>query len=100
VSGPGIPENTTATAIDSTAKTITISTNPTLSTAGANLVYGNVGGQAIIAVMRQGQNNASLNAAGVLTQSDIPLIPNPPLQEANLISSTYTVAQAISQIKV
>lgn len=100
VSGPGIPENTTATAINSTAKTITISANPTLSTAGANIVYGNIGGQSIIAVMRQGQNNTSLDAAGVLTQSDIPLIPNPPPTQANLISSTYTIAQAINQIKI
>lgn len=100
ISGPGIPENTTATAINATAKTITISANPTLSTAGANVVYGSVGGQSLIAVMRQGQNNAALNEAGVLTQSDVPLIPNPQPKEANLLSSTYTVQQAINQIKI
>ena len=100
VSGPGIPTNTTATAINTGAKTITISQNPTISTASANVVYGSVGGQAIIAVMRQGQNNATLNEAGVLTQSDIPLIPNPAPTEANLLSSTYTVAQALPQIKI
>ena len=100
VSGPGIPVNTTATAIDSGAKTITISQNPTISTAAANVVYGSVGGQAIIAVMRQGQNNATLNEAGVLTQSDIPLIPNPAPTEANLISSVYTVSQALPQVKI
>jgi hypothetical protein len=100
VSGPGIPANTTATAINSGAKTVTISANPTLSTASANVVYGNVGGQAIIAVMRQGQNNASLNEAGVLTQSDIPLIPNPAPQAATLIPSQYTVAEAVAQIKI
>lgn len=100
ISGPGIPENTTVTAINAGAKTITMSANPTLSTASANVVYGNVGGQAIIAVMRQGQNNTSLNTAGVLTQSDIPLIPNPTPKEANLIPSTYSVAQAIAQVKV
>jgi hypothetical protein len=59
-----------------------------------------VGGQSIIAVMRQGQNNATLNEAGILTQSDIPLIPNPAPTEANLISSVYTVAQALPQIKI
>jgi hypothetical protein len=100
VSGPGIPANTTATAINPTAKTITLSANPTLSTASANAVYGNVGGQAIIAVMRQGQNNASLNEAGVLTQSDIPLIPGTQPQKAALIPSQYTVAEAVAQIKI
>lgn len=100
VSGPGIPVGSTATAINSGAKTITISQNPTVSTASANVVYGSVGGQSIIAVMRQGQNNATLNEAGVLTQSDIPLIPNPAPTEANLLSSTYTVAQALPQIKI
>ena len=100
VSGPGIPTGTTATGINSGAKTITISLNPTLSTAAANIVYGSVGGQSIIAVMRQGQNNTSLNEAGVLTQSDIPLIPNPAPTEANLIPSTYTVQQAVAQIKI
>ena len=100
VSGPGIPVGSTATAINSGAKTITISQTPTISTASANVVYGSVGGQAIIAVMRQGQNNATLNEAGILTQSDIPLIPNPAPTEANLLSSTYTVAQALPQIKI
>ena len=100
VSGPGIPVGSTATAINSGAKTVTISQTPTISTASANVVYGSVGGQSIIAVMRQGQNNATLNEAGILTQSDIPLIPNPAPTEANLISSVYTVAQALPQIKI
>ena len=100
VSGPGIPVNTTATAINAVAKTITLSANPTLSTASANAVYGNIGGQAIIAVMRQGQNNASLNEAGVLTQQDIPLIPGTAPQPAALIPSKYTVAEALTQIKI
>lgn len=99
VSGPGIPANTTATAINAGAKTITLSNNPTLSTASATAVYGNVGGQAIIAVMRQGQNNASLNEAGVLTQQDIPLIPGSSTK-ATLIPSQYTVAEAVAQIKI
>jgi hypothetical protein len=100
VSGPGIPVGSTATAISSGSGTITISLTPTISTASANVVYGSVGGQSIIAVMRQGQNNATLNEAGILTQSDIPLIPNPAPTEANLISSVYTVAQALPQIKI
>ena len=100
VSGPGIPTGTTATAINAVAKTITISQNPTISTAPANVVYGSVGGQSIIAVMRQGQNNASLNEGGVLTQSDVPLIPNPAPTKAALIPSKYTVAEALTQIKI
>ena len=97
---PGIPTGTTATAINAVAKTVTISQNPTISTASANVVYGSVGGQSIIAVMRQGQNNASLNEAGVLTQSDVPLIPNPAPTKAALIPSKYTVAEALTQIKI
>lgn len=94
VSGPGIPAGSTATAINSGARTITISQTPTKTTSGATTVYGNVGGQAIIAVMRQGQNQTVLNASGILTQSDIPLIPNPSPTEANLLPSTYTEVQA------
>lgn len=57
------------------------------------------GGQAMIATMRQGRTQSAINAAGILSASDIPLIPNPPLQQANLLPSTYTVAQAVGQIK-
>lgn len=96
VSGPGIPEGTTATAINSGAKTITLSLAPTTSTGSGNCVYGSVGGQSMIAVMRQGQNNVLLNSAGILTQSDIPLIPSPAPTEANLLSSTYTVPQVLA----
>jgi hypothetical protein len=99
VSGPGIPAGTTATAINAGARTITISQSPTIATVGANVIYGSVGAQAMIAVMRQGKNNAALNEAGVLTQSDIPLIPNPQPKKANLIPSVYTVPQALKQVK-
>lgn len=98
VSGPGIPTGSTATAINAGAKTITISQNPTLTTTGANAVYGSVGGQAVIAVMRQGQNQVSLNAAGILTQGDIPLIPNPAPTEATLIPSSYTQQEAAALV--
>ena len=56
------------------------------------------GGQAIVATMRQGRTQSATNAAGVLTAADVPLIPNPPPQAANLLPSTYTVQQAISKI--
>jgi hypothetical protein len=59
----------------------------------------NQGGQAVVATMRQGQSNAALNQAGVLTASDIPLIPNPAPQAAQLSTATYTVQQAVANIK-
>ena len=59
----------------------------------------NQGGQAVVAVMRQGQSNAALNEAGILTASDIPLIPNPPPAVATLSTATYTVAQAVANVK-
>jgi hypothetical protein len=100
VSSSGIPASTTVTALNTSAQTITMSSAATISQTGANIVYGNIGGQAIIASMRQGQNQTILNAAGILSQADIPLIPNPPPTEATLIPSNYTVAQAVSQIKI
>ena len=59
----------------------------------------NQGGQAVVAVMRQGQSNAALNEAGILTASDIPLIPNPSPPVAQLSTATYTVQQAVANIK-
>ena len=59
----------------------------------------NQGGQAVVATMRQGQSNAALNEAGILTASDIPLIPNPSPAVATLSTATYTVAQAVANIK-
>jgi hypothetical protein len=101
ISGNGIPENTYVTNVNTGAGTITMNAAATLSIGGDSIVVGNIGGQAIIATMRTGQNQAAFNNAGILTASDIPLIPNPaPTEATNLISSTYTVAQALPQIKI
>jgi hypothetical protein len=58
----------------------------------------NQGGQAIVATMRQGRTDSALNTAGILSASDIPLIPSPSAQQANLLPSTYTVQQAVANI--
>jgi len=100
ISGNGIPENSYVTAVNSGAKTITMNQAATLSIGNNSIIVGNIGGQAIISTMRTGQNQTSFNNAGILTASDIPLIPTPsPKPATNLISSTYTAQQAISQIK-
>ena len=57
------------------------------------------GGQAVVASMRQGRTQTALNEAGVLSSADVPLIPNPPPQQATLLPDTYTVQQAVAQIK-
>ena len=51
-------------------------------------------GQAVVAVLREGQNLALLGNAGVKTNSLVPDTPNPPIPKANLIPSTYTAQQA------
>ena len=51
-------------------------------------------GQAMVACLRQGRNLPALNSAGIQTSTTIPLDPNPPLAQANLIPSTYTAEQA------
>lgn len=58
------------------------------------------GGQAIVATMRQGRTQSAINAAGVLSAADVPLIPNPPPQEATLLPDTYTVQQALAKIQI
>ena len=47
----------------------------------------NLTGQAVIAVMRQGQTN--LNASGIGGSSNIPADPNPPLAQAQLTPAQY-----------
>jgi hypothetical protein len=51
-------------------------------------------GQAVVAVLREGQNLAYLGNAGIETNSFVPDTPNPPIPTANLIPSTYTADQA------
>ena len=52
------------------------------------------GGQAIVGVLRQGQNQQVLNRIGIQTNSGIPADPNPPPPEAELIPSEYTEEEA------
>ena len=55
-------------------------------------------GQAIVAVLREGQNLAYLSNAGIQTSSFVPDAPNPPIPPANLIPSTYTAQQAANLV--
>ena len=55
-------------------------------------------GQAIVAAMREGNNQTYLNNAGIATNSAIPADPNPPTPQANLIPATYTAAQAANSV--
>ena len=52
------------------------------------------GGQAIVGVLRQGQNQEALNNAGILTNSNVPSEPATVPPQAQLSSADYTVAQA------
>jgi len=51
-------------------------------------------GEAIVASLRQGRNAVALNSAGIATNSRIPVAPNPPPPEANLLPADYTAAEA------
>jgi hypothetical protein len=55
-------------------------------------------GQAVVAVLREGQNLAYLGNAGIQTSSFVPDTPNPPIPPANLITSTYTAQQAANLV--
>ena len=55
-------------------------------------------GQAVVAVLREGQNLAYLGNAGIQTSSFVPDTPNPPIPPANLIISTYTAQQAANLV--
>jgi hypothetical protein len=94
VSGNGITAYTTVSAINTGAKTITMNTAATATIPNGNIVYGNVGAQAIIGCMRQGVNQAALSSAGILTNTNVPLGTPIAPAEATLIPSTYTEAQA------
>lgn len=55
-------------------------------------------GQAVVATLREGVNLALLGNAGIQTNTLVPSDPNPPLAQANLLSSTYTVSQAANTL--
>ena len=55
-------------------------------------------GQAIVATLREGHNQAFLNSAGIATNAPIPADPVPPIPPANLIPSTYSAQQAANLV--
>lgn len=57
-----------------------------------------LGGQAIIACLRQSRNELALNTSGIFTNNKIPGDPIPPPPEAELLPSTYTETEADSLI--
>jgi len=57
-----------------------------------------LGGQAIVGCLREGQNLAVLNNAGIGVDTAIPSTTNSPIPVANLIPATYTTAQAANLV--
>ena len=55
-------------------------------------------GQSIVASLRQTQNQRALAAAGIQTNSNVPVAPSTPPPQANLIPSTYTADQAANLV--
>jgi hypothetical protein len=51
-------------------------------------------GQAIVGCLRQGRNQAALNASGIATNNQVPGDPDPPPPPAELIPSVYTESEA------
>lgn len=58
----------------------------------------NLGGEAIVASMREGRNQVALNTAGIYTNTSIPSDPNPPPAQAELLPSVYTEQQAANLV--
>lgn len=57
-----------------------------------------LGGQAIVASLREGRNQTALNSAGIYTNTSIPGEPVPPPPQAELIPSTYTESEATNLV--
>lgn len=53
-----------------------------------------LGGEAIIASLREGRNQVALNSSGIYTNTRIPSEPVPPPPEAELLPSVYTEIEA------
>jgi hypothetical protein len=54
----------------------------------------NLGGEAVIACLREGRNQVALSASGIYTNTKIPSDPNPPPPEAQLLPSVYSESEA------
>jgi hypothetical protein len=59
-----------------------------------------LGGQAIVACLREGQNLAVLNNVGIGVDTSIPSQPSLPNPVANLIPATYTESQAANLVVI
>ena len=59
-----------------------------------------LGGQAIVACLREGQNLAVLNSVGIGVDTSIPSESSSPNPVANLIPSTYTESQAANLVVI
>lgn len=59
-----------------------------------------LGGQAIVACLREGQNLAVLNSVGIGVDTSIPSEPSSPNPVANLIPATYTESQAANLVVI
>ena len=59
-----------------------------------------LGGQAIVACLREGQNLAILNNIGIGVDTSIPSEPSSPNPVANLIPATYTESQAANLVVI
>jgi hypothetical protein len=53
-----------------------------------------LGGQAIVATLREGRNQVALNSSGIFTNTQIPGDPIPPPASAELLPSVYTENEA------
>lgn len=98
VAGTGIAEGSTVSSFNPGLGTLTMSNPSTMTIANTSAVVGNIGGQAIIGVMRQATNQAALNSSGILPNNNVPLTYPTAPTPAQLVSSTYTVPEALQQI--
>jgi hypothetical protein len=57
-----------------------------------------LGGQAVVACLREGRNQVALNNAGIFTNSQIPSDPVPPPPDAELLPSVYTEQEATNLV--
>ena len=55
-------------------------------------------GQAVVAVLREGQNRVLLANAGIQTNAVVPDTADPPQDQANLIPATYTESAAVNLV--
>jgi hypothetical protein len=58
----------------------------------------NLGGEAVIACLRQGRNEVALNTSGIFTNNKIPGDAIPPPPEAELLPSTYSESEAVNLV--